>query len=264
VTTQTFTIPVCGHGADGNTLTSYQPTNFCVSQGDWVGFNDEGGFVPASGPPPYPSGVPYMVIGAVPGSTLDSFIRNGGTNNGTVISPSDHKGDDGFDGFRSAPAEELLLQSTLATGPDAAPLCGGTRGVPAPSAPRLATITKGPLVTATLPSQRDGMNKHGVVEVAVFCHASSPCKGILTLLPKPTRSSRAPTTSLGHATFTVSAHHTGKVKIHLNSLGQRLVRKGRGKGVSIKASLSPSPLSAPIDGNATRFIALRGARPSHR
>lgn len=41
VTTQPFVIPVCGvGGADGSTVTTYQPTNFCVSQGDFVDFND--------------------------------------------------------------------------------------------------------------------------------------------------------------------------------------------------------------------------------
>src|SRR5205814_644070 len=59
VTTQAFNIPVCGQGgANGSTVTTFVPTNFCVSQGDFVDFNDEGGFVPsATGVPPYPSGV---------------------------------------------------------------------------------------------------------------------------------------------------------------------------------------------------------------
>ncbi len=65
VTTQPFDIPVCGAGgASGSTVTSYEPTNFCVNQGDYVDFNDEGGFEPAD-PLAYPSGVPYKVLGAV-------------------------------------------------------------------------------------------------------------------------------------------------------------------------------------------------------
>ena len=59
--------------------------NLCVGQGDYVDFNDEGGFV-GGGPPPYPAGVPYEVIGAVPGAAMDSFVRDGGTNNGATMS----------------------------------------------------------------------------------------------------------------------------------------------------------------------------------
>src|ERR1700730_10795570 len=98
VTTHAFDIPVCGQGgASGSTVTTYAPTNFCVAQGDYVDFSDEGGFVPSnSGPPPYPSGVPYMVIGAVTGSTMSSFIRNNGVGNGASFSPSDTSYHDGY------------------------------------------------------------------------------------------------------------------------------------------------------------------------
>ena len=52
-------------------------------------FNEEGGFVEKS----YQSGVPYEVLGAAPGSSLDSFIKNEGTGNGSLISPLDHQHD---------------------------------------------------------------------------------------------------------------------------------------------------------------------------
>jgi hypothetical protein len=260
VTTGTFTIPTCGqNGASGSTVTNYQPVNFCVNQGDYVGFNDEGGFVPNSaGPPLYPSGVPYQVIGSVPGSTLDSFIRNGGTNNGTEVSTSDTTS---HDGFRSAHNEELLLQETLATGPDATPLCpGGSKNVPAPGAPsgtpRSGSQSHAPLVIATLPQQKDGMNAHGVVEVAVFCHASTSCRGTLTLLAKSTSRGSHKAVVLGQTTFLLAAHHTGKVKVRLSPLARRLVRRGL---LAVKASVSQNPQTAAIDGQATRLIYVRGA-----
>jgi hypothetical protein len=55
LTSQPFELPICGQdGASGSTLTSYEPINLCVNRGDYVGFNDEGGFVE----PYYRSGVP--------------------------------------------------------------------------------------------------------------------------------------------------------------------------------------------------------------
>ena len=51
-----------------------------MSTGDYVAFNDEGGYVPYI----YRSGVPYQVLGAARGSVMNSFIRGNGTNNGAL------------------------------------------------------------------------------------------------------------------------------------------------------------------------------------
>jgi hypothetical protein len=252
VTSQAFEIPVCGQGASGSTVTTYQPTNFCVTQGDFVDFNDEGGFVPnPAGPPPYPSGVPYMVIGAVSGSTMDSFVRNGGVNNGATFSPGDTTY---HDGFAPNSGEELMLQATLATGPDASPLCpGGTKGVstrkPPPPHPVFPTVTlPGP--------QLDGVNSHGIVQVAVFCHASSgPCEGALTLDARPRDGSRS--LWLGQSAFSLPPRRTGKVSVHLSLLAQRLVRKTMGRlGVEVTLTSDPAASSGALKAS----IALRGGR----
>src|SRR5271154_3464772 len=69
LTSQGFEIPVCGQGgASGSTISSYEPTNLCVSQGDYVAFNDEGGYVENV----YRNGVPYEVVGGVRGATMVS------------------------------------------------------------------------------------------------------------------------------------------------------------------------------------------------
>src|ERR1700691_967981 len=124
LTSQAFYIPVCGAGgASGSTVSSYDPINLCVAQGDYVAFNEEGGFVGAqNGPPPYPAGVPYMVIGATAGATMDSLIRNNEVGNGAVFSPTDTTR---HERFASNAGEELMLQATLATGPDAPPIRPG-------------------------------------------------------------------------------------------------------------------------------------------
>jgi len=106
------------------------------------------------------------------------------------------------------------------------------------------------------------MNKHGIVEIAIFCHAGTPCAGVLTLLAKPSKRSRAATATVGHTSFSIAAHHTGKVRVHLSALGQRLIRKAR-RSLSVKASLSPTPLTAAVDGAATQLISLRGAQHRH-
>jgi hypothetical protein len=228
VTTQAFDLPVCGeNGANGTTTSTFTPTNFCVNQGDFVDFNDEGGFVPSSsGPPPYPAGVPYMVIGAVGGSTMDSFIRNNGVGNGADFSPRDTTY---HDGFATNPGEELLLQATLATGPDATPLCpGATAGVPAPKAspPLLPSIHIRP--------QTDGVNHSSVVSVAVYCRPPSGCQGqaALTALGGGT-SARAG--SYGSTGFNLRGKKTGHVPIHVSAQLVRMLRKHR---VGVPATLT--------------------------
>jgi hypothetical protein len=231
LTSQAFDIPVCGvGGAGGSTVSTYVPINLCVMQGDYVAFNDEGGFVGAqNGPPPYPAGVPYMVIGDVPGATMDSFIRNNGVGNGATFSPSDTTN---HDGFAANPGEELMLQATLATGPDATPICpGGTKGVPPPGAARSHRHV---FPTLTIPTpQLDGMNARGVVQVAIYCHASvGGCTGTITLHSRSRHGSHP--VWLGAARFTLSAHRTGKARVHLSALARRMVHHTRaGLGVSV-------------------------------
>jgi hypothetical protein len=235
LTSQAFDIPVCGvGGASGSTVSSYDPINLCVAQGDYVAFNEEGGFVGAqNGPPPYPAGVPYMVIGDVTGATMDSFIRNNGVGNGATFSPSDTTS---HDGFASNPGEELMLQATLATGPDAAPICpGGTKGLPPPGSSRASHRHAYPTLTIPTP-QLDGMNIRGVVQVAVYCHSASGCTGTITLHSKPHRGSHS--VWLGSARFVVGAHRTGKARVHLSSLARRMVRNTPG-GLGVEVTGGP-------------------------
>lgn len=121
LTSQAFVIPVCGHGrASGSTVSSYYPINLCVRQGDYVAFNDEGGYVENV----YRSGVPYRVLGFAHGSTANSFLKNNGTGNGAILSSSDLAANDGFASNRNV---ELMLRVTLGTGADATHICPGGR-----------------------------------------------------------------------------------------------------------------------------------------
>jgi hypothetical protein len=235
LTSQAFDIPVCGAGgASGSTVSSYDPINLCVAQGDYVDFNEEGGFVGAqNGPPPYPAGVPYMVIGGVTGATMDSFIRNNGVGNGAMFSPTDTTN---HDGFASNPGEELMLQATLATGADATPICpGGTKGLPPPGSVRASHRHVFPTLTIPTP-QLDGMNIRGVVQVAIYCHSASTCTGTITLHSKPRHGSYR--VWLGSARFAVGAHHTGKARVHLSALARRMVRSTTG-GLGVEVTGGP-------------------------
>jgi hypothetical protein len=214
ITSQGFDLPVCGeNGAGASTVTSFLPINLCVSAGDYVGFNDSGGYVPNI----YRSGVPYQVLGAVTGATTDSFIKDQGTGNGSVFSPGVTSAMDGFAVNRN---EELLMRVTLATDGDATHICpGGKDGLP----PALAPIRVSP--------QTDGVNHSRIVAVAMFCRVS-PCNGTATL-----SSSGAATSGYGgvevygRAGFNLQPNRTMHLPIRVTS---RLVQKIRAKhGMSV-------------------------------
>jgi len=209
ISSQAFDIPVCGvGGASGSTVSSYEPINLCVSAGDVVGLNEEGGFVGHS----YQSGVPYRVLGRMPGSSTASFIRGGGTNNGTPILPSDTSA---MDCFAQNPGEELMLRVTLGTGADATHICpGGKAGLP----PALAPIRVSP--------QTDGVNHSRIVAVAMFCRVS-PCKGVATL----TAGHRV----YGRSGFELAPNKTVHLPIRVKSELVQRIRREHGVSARIDA-----------------------------
>jgi hypothetical protein len=122
LTSQPFEMPVCGqNGANTRTVTAYRPINLCVARGDYVALNDEGGYVPNF----YTAGVPYRVIAGEPQSTMNSFIRGGGTGNRARMSALDRTPEDGF---AANLGEEVMLQVQLGTASNATRLCPGGTG----------------------------------------------------------------------------------------------------------------------------------------
>lgn len=221
-TSQPFQIPVCGqNGVSGSTVTTYEPIKLCVSAGDYVGFNDDGGYVENI----YRSGVPYEVLGGARGSTVNSFIKNDGTGDGALLSSSETSA---MDGFASTRGEELMLQVTLGTGPDALHSCaGGTRGL-------LPPIRVSP--------QTDGVNHQRMVAVAVFCRVTPVCNGVLAL--------KAPGTGLsyGRVVFTVPGDTTAHVPIRVSSQMIALIRShSAGVYASLNALVAGKTVSQTID-----------------
>jgi hypothetical protein len=208
-----FQIPVCGSGgASGASVTTYEPSGLCVSQGDYVDFNDEGGYVANV----YRAGVPYEVLGSVPGSTTDSFMRDNGTNNGATMSASDRTANDGF---ASTQNEELMMQTTIGTGSDETHVCGGMAGLPPPLPP----IRVGP--------QTDGVNHHRIVAIAIYCRLKPECKGaaVLTLAGSGHAASKS---VVGHTNFNLPGNKTSHMPIRVAPSMIAMVRKSHGRGVS--------------------------------
>jgi hypothetical protein len=233
LSSQGFNIPICGqNGASGSTVTTYEPINLCVSAGDYVGFNDEGGYVPNS----YRNGVPYQVLGAVQGSTLDSFIRGGGTGNGAVMSSSDLSANEGF---AVSHGEELMMQATIGTGTDATHICaGGTQGAP----PVLAPIRVSP--------QTDGINHERIVSIAVYCRLQPACKGVATLsvsnLSGYAGTSGSHPSIVGRAGFNLVPNKTTHLPIRLSSSVMGLIRKNHGIAVTLTAVVAGNAVAQTI------------------
>jgi hypothetical protein len=227
ITSQAFDIPVCGAGgADGSTVSSYEPINLCVSAGDVVGLNEEGGFVGQS----YQSGVPYRVLGRVPGSNTASFIRGGGTNNGTLISPLDVSA---MDGFAQNSGRELMMRVTLGTEKDATHVCpGGKAGLP----PALAPIRVSP--------QTDGVNHSRIVAVAMFCRVS-PCKGVATLTV-PGESTYAGVATYGRVGFNLRPNKTVHVPIRIQNALVKKIRANHGISAMLAAVVNGKTITQRI------------------
>jgi hypothetical protein len=223
LSSQGFNIPVCGQGgAGGSTVTTYEPINLCVSRGDYVAFNDDGGYVENV----FRAGVPYQVLGSVYGSTADSFMRNNGTGDGATLSASDRTADDGF---ASNQNEELMLQVTLGTGPDATHICpGGTAGLP----PVLPPIRVGP--------QTDGVNHSRIVAVAVYCRLTPECKGVATLALAGKQ------VSVGQSGFSLLGNRTTHLPMRVAPKLMGLIRKHHGVLTTLTAVVGGKTITQTI------------------
>ena len=153
---------------DPNEVTTYRPVNLCVKQGDLVAFNTIGAHEYRRDPGTVggPQGAEYKVFGRVPGSATQWYEKDNGLNEGTKFLPSPN---DVMQGY------ELLMRTTLATGPDATDICPGGyaqhvfRGADINPPPRVS-----PIVVRT---------KDRVARVRIFCHGENygGCVGTLTL-----------------------------------------------------------------------------------
>lgn len=233
ITSQGFSIPVCGEGGAGaSTISTYEPINLCVSQGDYVGFNDEGGYVPNA----YRSGVPYQVLGSVASATADSFLRDGGTGNGAVM-PSSYLSAN--EGFAVNEHEELMLQVELGTGSDATHICaGGTAGAP----PVLPPIRVSP--------QTDGVNHERIVSIAVYCRLQPACRGVATLtlsnLSGYATKRGFTRSTVGRKGFSLAPNKTTHLPIRIAPSVLGLIRKHHGVTLTLTATVAGKTITQQI------------------
>jgi hypothetical protein len=224
-----FDIPVCGeNGASGATITTYEPINLCVAKGDYVAFNDEGGYVPYV----YRAGVAFQVMAPSTGSDMNSFIRGNGTNNGATLSSTDTSANDGFAENRN---EELTMQVVLGTGPDETHICpGGSAGLPPP------------LPALRIRPQTDGVNHSRIVAVAVYCRPAGGCHGSATLTPGTQLSGYAPSRPLGRANFNLPGNKTSHLQIRVSASLMATIRKHRGASTVLTVSMGGQAFSGPV------------------
>jgi hypothetical protein len=106
-TSQQFHLPICGAGADAGTVTTFRPTDQCVTQGDLIGVV-VGGHTPG-----YPDGTQYFIAKPNPGAGLGAFSKNFGAVTGARID------------LASIPDTELLMQARIGSGSDSPSRCPG-------------------------------------------------------------------------------------------------------------------------------------------
>jgi hypothetical protein len=225
LSSQPFDIPVCGqNGASGSTVTTYEPINLCVQRGDFVAFNDEGGWVPSI----YQSGVPYKVFAPASGSSFNSFLRGNGTNNGDTLSALDTTA---MDGFVSQGGEELMLQVILGTGPDARYVCpGGSKDAP----PVLSPLSVHP--------QTAGVGAKRVVAVTIYCRPQPGCTGTASLTVGPKQ------VAVGKTPFHLQGNHSTSLTIHVSSKLLALARHAHGHRlpVTVTATMGSTTVTQTI------------------
>ena len=119
-----------------------------------------------------------------------------------------------------------VLAATLATGPDATPLCpGGTQGVHSGGP---GGGSQPPLPPMRVSPQTDGVNRSRVVSVAMYCRPVSGCQGTATLTSTGRGASNGRLGVFGSRAFNLRGNKTGHVAIRVASSLINMLRKHRG------------------------------------
>jgi hypothetical protein len=197
------------------TISTFRPVNLCVHQGDYVDFNDIGGFQFRWGA--Y-QGMPFQVFASNPDASTNFYTADNGTNVGTQWAPQ-----------RTTPGEELLMRTTLATGPDSTDFCpGGFAG----------HVFQGLKISKQTRVLNTGS---GIVNIKTVCPGPSygGCRGVLilraTLGGKPV--------TLGGATFIVKQAYGASLSVRLSKANVKLVRQAKSVVATVSADAKDDPSS---------------------
>jgi hypothetical protein len=183
---QAYPLPV----VDG--VWSFDPTNFCVRAGDFLGFNEEGGAV-------------VDVFGAIRGSTTQRYSANDATMNGEMVTPT------------ALPNVELLMSAYEGTGPHASPLCGGINGIQ---------------LNVTARSARVRASGALVLPVACTGPLPCPGTLSLLATEPGAGNGQPRSVVIGHAPLGLATHSDGDLTVTLSGLGRRLLGDHHGRLVT--------------------------------
>jgi hypothetical protein len=225
-------IPV--NASPENVVTRYEPVNLCVRKGDVVAFNTIGAheYRRSSLDPNY-QGAEYQVFGRIPGPAVQWYEKDNGLNEGTRILPSPND---------QLAGQELLMRTTLSTGPDATDICPGGfaqhvfRGADINPPPKANPI---PVRT-----------KDRVARVRILCPGESygGCVGTLRLLDGNQQ-------ELGSARFDVINAQTEAVDVPLSDASIAAIQTAGSLRVTAVADATDKP------GSDSRNTGAPGTRP---
>jgi hypothetical protein len=201
-------------GGDPQQITTFQPVNLCTHAGDSVDLNTWGGFEwrwDKFG------GIPLQVFSQVRGSQLNWYEKDNGTNNGQYLRGITRDG------------RELLMQTVIATGPDASDICPGGyaqhifRGLEIQPSPQNAVLR----------------TKDGVAKIRTFCHGENygSCIGKLTLKADL----NGQEVELGSASYNVQNSWTVNVQVPLSPDMVNLIRGLGGLKATVVADSHDDP-----------------------
>jgi hypothetical protein len=251
LTSQTFYVPV---GGDPNQVSTYHPENLCAKAGDYIAFNNVGGFDPSGG---YANGVAFQVFGGVTGSVTKHYTKDEGTKNGHNFPTS---------ATRTLREKELLMQTVLLSGNDASWPCGGQRPSGWGQQPAGKPGAQ-PFRGLNLPGQTIFLKK-GVARVRVSCprEAKGPCGGALALSTRgrvPVGSGRVvrKRLRLGRARFSkIAPGRSRRVAVKISRQGIRLIKRRRG----IKAFATAATRAGSSAAKTTRRVVTLKPAKRHR
>jgi hypothetical protein len=138
------------------------------------------------------------------------------------------------------------------------------------NAPQTSTPVSGPTggggfsstATVSLSDTHIPTTVHGVSSVKLTCTGTGTCQGKLTLIGKrkTTKRTKAKTTIIGAAGFSIPAGATATVKLTLNTRGRALLKTGHGRlGATLTISKS-SPAPAQTHRQEVRLVRQRTHR----
>lgn len=202
-TSQRFHLPICGRNADLNTVSTFTPSNQCVSRGDVIGV------VVGGQTPGYPKGTEYHIATNSPEGILGIFSANGGFSNGGKFT------------FAPRTGTELLMQAAIGSGADSPAGCaadpgGGGGGPAAPVAPTRQSV-KLPRGAEVDPSRGRG----NLDAVACTLASGDACR-VSMVFTSPTGKKGK---RVGTVTGSVAGGTSGPLTLRLNRAGKRKLRR---------------------------------------